>query len=689
MSLRTKTFLLVSGIASLIIVLVAGAALHFQEKSIRTTLLAGVDAFARASATQVGTFIHYSLQAANLIAAEVPTEAITLTGRRSDLYRYLAKMGRHIPSFDNGIFLLDRDGLFLADYPPHPELEGQSFAHRDYFKRALTSEHAVVAEPYISARTKRQVQTFAVPIRDDDGALLAVLGCSTDLLGTQGISSVVNQKYGETGYIYTFDRPTRLMITHPDKSRLLQRDVVPGANRLLDQAIEGFEGTGETVNSRGTKMLMGIYRVPQTTWLLAAQIPEEEALAPFEETKRIIASIALITWLIAVALSLWSADHIVRSIRRLQGKALSLYADVQRLENPAPGEDRRAHDHASVPADEIGALEHAFDALATRVDHKVAALHQAVTDIRTTFDAVTLPLFRLDQSWCVVRCNRAAVDWLRQEEAEMLGRPLSALLFPGDVLPDSWPDERHPAEFVTSQETHWRSTLPMDDRHYEFSATGIVGDQQHPTGLVITVRDLTTDLRETEKMQELAFFDPLTGLPNRLLLADRLQQALITAQRQQQRVGVLFLDLDHFKQVNDVYGHDVGDALLKTVAARWGGCLRASDTLSRIGGDEFVVVLPGLTSVSNAVTTVERLIAALERPIEIGDVQVIAQTSIGVAVFPDHGVSAADLTKCADAAMYRAKRRGSNTYALADEGSGDARLTPVATTDPSSSPDPR
>jgi len=585
MSLRTKTFLLVSGIASLIIVLVAGAALHFQEKSIRATILAGVDAFARASATQVGTFIRYSLQAANLIASEVPSDALTVATKRSDLYNYLERMGRRIPSFDNGIFLLDREGTFLADYPPHRELEGQSFAHREYFKRASTNSHAVVAEPYISARTKRPVQTFAVPIRDADGTLLAVLGCSTDLLGKQGIGSVVNQRYGETGYIYTFERQTRLMITHPDRSRMLQRDVVPGTNPLLDQAIEGFEGADETVNSRGARMLMGVYRVPETTWLLAAQMPEEEALAPFDETKRIMAAIALITWLIAVALSLWSADHIARSIRRLQGKALSLYADSQRLESPAPGEDSREQARRPIPADEIGALEHAFDVLATRVDNKVAALHQAVIDIRTTFDAVTLPLFRLDQAWCVVRCNRAAVDWLQLDENRILGRPLSALLFPSGRLPDSWPNQRHPAEFVSSQETHWRSTLPIDGRQYEFSATGIDGDQQHPTGLVITVRDLTTDLLESERMQELAFFDPLTGLPNRLLLADRLQQALVTAQRQQHRVGVLFLDLDRFKEVNDVHGHDVGDALLKTVAARFGGCLRASDTLARTGAN--------------------------------------------------------------------------------------------------------
>jgi diguanylate cyclase (GGDEF)-like protein/PAS domain S-box-containing protein len=165
-----------------------------------------------------------------------------------------------------------------------------------------------------------------------------------------------------------------------------------------------------------------------------------------------------------------------------------------------------------------------------------------------------------------------------------------------------------------------------------------------------------------ERVRHMAHHDALTGLPNRNLLQDRLNQALAQALRNGQRVAVMFLDLDRFKVINDSLGHEVGDELLKAVAQRLRGAVRAGDTVARLGGDEFVVVLPDTADTAAAARVAEKIIAAFAPPVMLGEQQLAITTSIGIATYPEDGVEAHGLMKAADAAMYLAKRDGRNRY---------------------------
>ncbi|HBI67940.1 MAG TPA: sensor domain-containing diguanylate cyclase, partial [Massilia sp.] len=149
-----------------------------------------------------------------------------------------------------------------------------------------------------------------------------------------------------------------------------------------------------------------------------------------------------------------------------------------------------------------------------------------------------------------------------------------------------------------------------------------------------------------------------TGLPNRLLFNDRLRQALLAAQREGNKLAVLFFDLDKFKPVNDTHGHAVGDLLLQQVATRVRGALRASDTLARIGGDEFVVLLPRIGAAPDARRVAGEILAELNRPFVSEGRTLEISGSIGVAVYPDSGASADELMRSADGAMYDAKLQG-------------------------------
>ncbi|MFC5302416.1 EAL and GGDEF domain-containing protein [Azospira restricta] len=169
-------------------------------------------------------------------------------------------------------------------------------------------------------------------------------------------------------------------------------------------------------------------------------------------------------------------------------------------------------------------------------------------------------------------------------------------------------------------------------------------------------------MQAEERVWHIAHHDALTGLPNRSLLQDRLGQALAGAERAGNLVAVLFLDLDRFKAVNDTLGHDVGDALLKVVAARLAGAVRDVDTVCRLGGDEFVVVLGAVGGTDDAVMVAERIVDELAQPAEVMGHALRVSTSIGISLFPEDGRDAQTLMKNADTAMYTAKNRGRNNF---------------------------
>ncbi len=174
-----------------------------------------------------------------------------------------------------------------------------------------------------------------------------------------------------------------------------------------------------------------------------------------------------------------------------------------------------------------------------------------------------------------------------------------------------------------------------------------------------------TELKESEeRIRHLAYYDALTGLPNRRLLDDRLRVALAHAHRNQRQLAVLFIDLDRFKRINDSLGHEVGDRLLVAIAQRLRDIVREDDTVARMGGDEFVAVLSDIENPDHAVQIARRLIESLKQPVYVGSHELVVTTSIGVSIYPDDGESAAGLVKNADIAMYRAKDTGRNSFQL-------------------------
>jgi diguanylate cyclase (GGDEF)-like protein/PAS domain S-box-containing protein len=254
--------------------------------------------------------------------------------------------------------------------------------------------------------------------------------------------------------------------------------------------------------------------------------------------------------------------------------------------------------------------------------------------------------------------------WSRQEAS---GRPLQEVLRIIDG------DSREPALNPLSMAVLHNKTVGLSancvlirrdgyESAIEDTAAPIHDRRGRVTGAVIVFHDVGVARAMSLRMSYLAQHDFLTELPNRMLLNDRLIQAIVSAHRHGKSLAVLFLDVDHFKHINDSLGHAIGDQLLRSIAGRLVACVRSSDTVSRQGGDEFVVLLSEVTHPEDAASTADKILAAVSRSHRIGDRDLHVTVSVGIGVYPNDGADAETLLKNADLALIRAKIHGRSNH---------------------------
>ncbi|WP_306554757.1 diguanylate cyclase domain-containing protein [Acidovorax sp.] len=270
-----------------------------------------------------------------------------------------------------------------------------------------------------------------------------------------------------------------------------------------------------------------------------------------------------------------------------------------------------------------------------------------------------------DAQKTILRVNHAFSQISGYAAAEVIGKTSHMLR-----------SDRHTPDFYTAMwasiqtEGMWHGELwsqRKDGEVYpeQITITAVKGSTGQVSHYVAVLRDITERKRLEREVTQLAFFDTLTQLPNRRLFNDRLSQSLKRAERDRLSLALMFIDLDKFKPINDTHGHEAGDFVLQTVAKRIQGCLRASDTAARVGGDEFLVLLPDLQDSDDAVAVAEKIRLALEQPcIAPSGVTLLVSASIGIAIYPEHAQSEQELLRLGDVAMYEAKNAGGNLVKL-------------------------
>ncbi|HXN23776.1 MAG TPA: EAL domain-containing protein [Candidatus Dormibacteraeota bacterium] len=307
----------------------------------------------------------------------------------------------------------------------------------------------------------------------------------------------------------------------------------------------------------------------------------------------------------------------------------------------------------------------------TMMDHRAAEAMLLESEIANlTLDSIVEAVLRTDIRGNVTYLNRIAEKMTGWRREEALGRPVADVLRIIDRVSGAPVDKI--VEIVMHEDKSERPTassincILVRRDGFEFgieNTVALIHDQDGAvTGAVVAFHDVSVARAKSLEMSHLAQHDSLTNLPNRILFNDRLTQAISLAERQGKQLAVMFVDLDHFKKINDSLGHGVGDKLLQSVAGRLVSCVRRADTISRLGGDEFVVLLSQVEHAEDAAVSARKILRTLAASHIIDNLSLDINVSIGVSTFPSDGRDAESLMDKADTAMYEAKQHGRNTY---------------------------
>lgn len=364
-------------------------------------------------------------------------------------------------------------------------------------------------------------------------------------------------------------------------------------------------------------------------------------------------------------LILWIFRHLVtRHLTAMAGYtrdlSLKTLSRPLKLERPDTPGNRR---------DELGLVTDAINEMRERLNEDVARRERDAADILKFSQAIEQSpssVLICDRQWHIEYANQKFSQLTGYTQDDIIGKHPSALVEQSMNSREAWhlwQAIRLQVKRVGVWQGEVNSVRRNGERYWEqLVVTPIKDSNSDTTGYLILGEDISIRKRYEQQLLRQANYDVLTGLPNRMLALDRLKLAIAQARRDETQVGVMFLDLDNFKHINDTLGHDAGDTLLIEASKRVSSCLRGTSTVARLGGDEFLVVLPGLSGPDAACQVADRILKTFSTPFMLGGQEVFVTTSIGIATFPQDSDNSGTLLQHADAAMYEAKHKGKSAY---------------------------
>ena len=742
-------------------------------------------------AEQVNSELENRFQALTRISGEI-TPAIW--GDTNALQALLEQRPIFQGLFNGGVLALRLDGTAVAEGPlPGPRI-GVNYMEVDSVATALKDGKPSIGRPVIGKTLHAPVFSMTQPIRDVQGHVVGTLFGVINLGKPNFLDKITAKPYGKTGGYLLVAPQHKLFVTATDTSRTMQPVPALGVNPLFDRYMQGYEGHGVSVSSRGIEELTAVKGIPVAGWFMGLVLHTDEVFAPIRAMQQRMLLATLLLTLLAGGLTWWLISWMLRrqlSPMLVAARTLATLSENNQPVQPLPV----ARD------DEIGELIGSFNMLLNTLNQREALLRQILDTssvaiflvgmdgritqankrmaemFKCSLDSLqgseyvallhpqeresgrqnmhalldsTVPLVELDrlywrpdqtEFWGHLTGKRfydangeergligVMADITERKLAEeklhldasVFTHALEGIMITGadgtiidvnaafsritgyshdDLLgknPRSLSSGRQGKEFYAklwadlTDKGHWYGEVwnrrKTGEVYAEMLTISAVRDAQGKTRQYVALfSDITERKQMEDQVRQLAFYDPLTQLPNRRLLNDRLGQSMASSKRSACYGAVMVLDLDNFKSLNDTHGHLVGDMLLIEAARRLSACVRDVDTVARFGGDEFVVMLSNLSpdkaeSTTQAGSVAEKIRVALAAPYLLTvrnegetETQVEHQctASIGVVLFFNHEASQDDIIKWADTAMYQAKDEGRNRVRFHDSAAGE------------------
>lgn len=552
--------------------------------------------------------------------------------------------------YANGVVVIGRDGFGIADQPQVVGRGHGDFRELEYFQEVMQTGKPAIGKPRVGRFTAEPGIGVAVPIKNAQGETVAVMAGFLSL-SDKKLFDQADAKLGKTGNYTLVSNRDKLIISGSQQGHVLKpiADIAPGA--FTELIFDGLNTTRIGHDLAGNPSLLSDAHILNGRWLLIGSLPVAEAFAPIRQLQTQIYSVALVI-LVLVSALMWAVMRRQLGIVTRATHALERMAQGSEALAPLPVKRR----------DEVGQMLHAFNALQAKIHDKDHALQQSRARFQNLFEHMTngfalhemiFDAQGVPSDYRFLEVNPAFETLTGMTAQQVIGKTVL------QVMPDlgrHW-IKRYGEVVVSGQPSTFEGYTEQIGRWYRVTAYR----PEHGKFAVI-VENITELKKARDELQHLAFHDVLTGLPNRSLFSDRMRQALAHAKRSGSMLAVIYLDLDRFKLVNDTYGHAMGDRLLIEVAARFKDDLRSEDSISRFGGDEFALLLPGLKSESELHELLNRLLQHIAVPYSLMGQSIEISMSMGVTVYPQDNSEPDILLRHADEALYEAKRAGRNCF---------------------------
>jgi diguanylate cyclase (GGDEF)-like protein/PAS domain S-box-containing protein len=524
------------------------------------------------------------------------------------------------PDLD-GLRVADAQGLMTHGTGVNPANK-LSIADRDYFARLRTQADTgmVIGRPVQGRISGKWATTVSRAIKHPDGSFAGVVVGAVPLSRfTRAFAALA---LGKGGSFTLFDDDMRIVIRHPDgpdaKTMVGMKFGSPALLNLVHTGV--IEGTYQAVSTiDGVNRVFAYRKVRGVPLNIVTGLATEESLAGWRQ-EAVKAGVLVVLFVLVTLLLFWVTYRAWKN----QAVAVAALQDINR----------------SLDAEK--------------------QLNQ------TIIQSSPFAIYTRDSKGIVTAWNKASEMLFGWRADEIVGKPLLSVP----------PGKETETEDLRQRVLRGENLIQMEVQRQKrdgtlFDLSTTLAPLRNKAGEIDGYLAIATDITErkvAEKQIEfLAYRDVLTGLPNRLLLRDRFEQAIAHADRSGTQVALLFLDLDNFKSINDSLGHVIGDALLKEVARRLGECVRETDTISRQGGDEFLIVLPDMHGADAVTPVLLKIRERVQSAFEVDGHELSTSTSIGIALYPGDGKDFQTLMQKADTAMYRAKDGGRNSYRFFDE----------------------
>ncbi|MBE0599585.1 MAG: PAS domain-containing protein, partial [Desulfuromonadales bacterium] len=416
-SLKTKMTAAMAVMTAALLSALAFTALAYFERGFKTSL--GQQQFTLVSglAREMDQKIEHAQAELLGLAPLLPLDQL---GDPAALQTFLEKHRGWVGHFDAAIAVLSASGKVLAFSPVEAELAGKDLSFRPHIRQTLVTGKPQISDPFFSVQQNgHPVVAFTAPVLGPDGEVVAILAGAIDLLRENFLGALAATTLGQTGYLYLYGTD-RTIIVHPDRSRILQRDVPPGANRLFDLAIEGFEGPGETVTSRGLHAFSSFKRLQSRDWILAANYPVAEGLAAVTHARRFM--------LLALAGFTVLALLITRGMMHyLLTPLLSLTDSIRRM----TGDEKLPTRVRLAAGGEIGALATAFNRLLEETEKRKRALRDNLLFHQALIETIPVPLWYKDRDGRFLGANSAFAAAFGEDRQSIVGKTVFDLAPPG------------------------------------------------------------------------------------------------------------------------------------------------------------------------------------------------------------------------------------------------------------------